>query len=173
MRAITLTQPWATLVALGAKTVETRSWGTSYRGRLLIHAAQGFPRDAKALCFLSPWAYCLRRRFSVAPYPPNLLPRKAAVAVADLVNVLPTSDPVVQSRFLESGQNKPPWQWTPDELNAEFGNFEPGRFVWVLANVRRLRAPYPMAGALGLWNVPPHIDVESLLEDERCESPAT
>ena len=31
MRAITLTQPWATLVALGFKKIETRSWSTDYR----------------------------------------------------------------------------------------------------------------------------------------------
>ncbi len=41
MRTLTLTQPWATLVALGAKTIETRSWQTSYRGPLAIHAGQG------------------------------------------------------------------------------------------------------------------------------------
>lgn len=39
MKALTLWQPWATLVALGVKTIETRSWSTSYRGPLAIHAA--------------------------------------------------------------------------------------------------------------------------------------
>lgn len=38
MKALTLHQPWATLVALGIKTVETRSWYTPYRGPLAIHA---------------------------------------------------------------------------------------------------------------------------------------
>ena len=42
MKALTLTQPWATLIAVGAKRIETRSWGTSYRGRIAIHAAKGF-----------------------------------------------------------------------------------------------------------------------------------
>jgi hypothetical protein len=44
MKALTLTQPWATLVAIGAKTIETRSWPTSYRGPLAIHAAKGYPK---------------------------------------------------------------------------------------------------------------------------------
>src|SRR3954451_22243677 len=48
--ALTLTQPWATLVAIGAKQIETRSWGTSYRGWLAIHAAKGYPDAAKAEC---------------------------------------------------------------------------------------------------------------------------
>ncbi len=38
-RALSLLQPWATLVVLGIKTVETRSWRTAYRGPLLIHAS--------------------------------------------------------------------------------------------------------------------------------------
>jgi hypothetical protein len=38
MRCLTLTQPWATLVAVGAKQVETRNWSTRYRGRLAIHS---------------------------------------------------------------------------------------------------------------------------------------
>ncbi len=37
-RALTLWQPWASLIAIGAKTIETRSWSTAYRGPLLIHA---------------------------------------------------------------------------------------------------------------------------------------
>jgi hypothetical protein len=37
-KVLTLHQPWATLVALGVKTIETRSWSTNYRGPLLIHA---------------------------------------------------------------------------------------------------------------------------------------
>lgn len=40
MKALTLHQPWASLVALGGKSIETRSWSTAYRGRLLIHAAK-------------------------------------------------------------------------------------------------------------------------------------
>ena len=40
MRAFTLTQPWASLIAIGLKMHETRSWRTSYRGPLLIHASR-------------------------------------------------------------------------------------------------------------------------------------
>jgi hypothetical protein len=41
MKGLTLTQPWATLVAIGAKRIETRSWPTRYRGLLAIHAGAG------------------------------------------------------------------------------------------------------------------------------------
>lgn len=40
MKALTLWQPWASLVALGVKTIETRSWSTSHRGPLAIHASK-------------------------------------------------------------------------------------------------------------------------------------
>lgn len=40
MKALSLWQPWATLIANGAKQIETRSWSTSYRGPILIHAAK-------------------------------------------------------------------------------------------------------------------------------------
>ena len=43
MKALTLWQPWASLIAVGAKTIETRSWSTAYRGPLLIHAAKRRP----------------------------------------------------------------------------------------------------------------------------------
>ena len=44
MKALTMTQPWATLVALGENTIETRSWSTSYRGPLAIHSARAAQR---------------------------------------------------------------------------------------------------------------------------------
>ena len=43
MKALSLTQPWAELVVLGEKQWETRSWRTSHRGRIAIHAAKKFP----------------------------------------------------------------------------------------------------------------------------------
>ncbi len=39
MKAITVWQPWASLLAIGAKQYETRSWATKYRGPIAIHAA--------------------------------------------------------------------------------------------------------------------------------------
>ncbi len=41
MKALSLLQPWVTLVILGVKQIETRSWSTAYRGPLLIHASRG------------------------------------------------------------------------------------------------------------------------------------
>ncbi len=38
MKALSIRQPWASLIARGEKTIEVRSWSTSYRGPLLICA---------------------------------------------------------------------------------------------------------------------------------------
>lgn len=37
MKAITILQPWASLIACGKKQIETRSWATKYRGPIAIH----------------------------------------------------------------------------------------------------------------------------------------
>lgn len=39
MKALTVKQPWASLIASGQKTIETRTWATNYRGDLLIVSA--------------------------------------------------------------------------------------------------------------------------------------
>lgn len=59
MKALSLTQPWATLVAIGAKRLETRSWSTTYRGPLAIHAAKRFPRNCQELVLHEPFASAL------------------------------------------------------------------------------------------------------------------
>jgi activating signal cointegrator 1 len=51
MKAITIRQPWATLIALGVKTIETRGRKVNYRGPLAIHAAKKIP----ATWWVSTW----------------------------------------------------------------------------------------------------------------------
>ena len=55
MKTLTLLQPWATLVALEAKRIETRSWYTTYRGPLAIHAARRMSKAAISLCWEAPF----------------------------------------------------------------------------------------------------------------------
>jgi hypothetical protein len=52
MKALTIWQPWATLIAAGVKRIETRSWSTDYRGPLAIHAAARPPEPG---LHLGPW----------------------------------------------------------------------------------------------------------------------
>jgi hypothetical protein len=52
MKAISLKQPWANLVASGKKTIETRKWTTKYRGDLVICSSQNPKIEpyGKAIC---------------------------------------------------------------------------------------------------------------------------
>jgi hypothetical protein len=43
----------------------------------------------------------------------------------------------------------------PDEY--AFGNYEPGRFAWVLRDVERLAEPVPFKGSQGIFDVPEHL----------------
>jgi hypothetical protein len=42
MKALSIKQPWAWLIAQGIKDVENRSWRTNFRGDFLIHASKSF-----------------------------------------------------------------------------------------------------------------------------------
>ncbi|MBA7556407.1 hypothetical protein ES705_49115 [subsurface metagenome] len=41
MKALSLRQPYASFIAIGRKTIETRTWSTNYRGPLLIVSSKG------------------------------------------------------------------------------------------------------------------------------------
>ena len=41
MKALSLRQPYASFIAIGKKTIETRTWATNYRGKLLIVSSKG------------------------------------------------------------------------------------------------------------------------------------
>jgi hypothetical protein len=45
MKIISIRQPWAWLIVAGHKDIENRSWGTSFRGEVLIHAAKRIPYE--------------------------------------------------------------------------------------------------------------------------------
>lgn len=45
MKALTVKEPWASLIINGYKEYEFRSWKTNYRGRILIHAGLTLEKD--------------------------------------------------------------------------------------------------------------------------------
>lgn len=48
MKALSIRQPWADAIIWHGKDVENRSWPTSYRGPVLIHAAKKWGADERA-----------------------------------------------------------------------------------------------------------------------------
>jgi len=136
MKALTLTQPWASLVASGAKHIETRAFRSSYRGPLAIHAARTFPTWAQALCNQEPFLSALRSTDSRDPTKPIApqLPRGCVLAVARLENCVPIEE-----------------MGLPAEPERSFGEYRPGRYAWVLHFITRLPDSLPARGALSLW----------------------
>ena len=45
MIALSIRQPWASLILKAGKDIENRCWPTKFRGRILIHAAKGCTRQ--------------------------------------------------------------------------------------------------------------------------------
>jgi hypothetical protein len=131
MKALTLTQPWATLVARGAKQIETRSWRTFYRGPLAIHAA-------KKLAELPSWQI---RRFRSVLEAYGIrgfmeLPLGVIVATCMLVDCVRITP-----------DNVPPFGGP----EFDFGDYTVGRWAWHLSDVKALAEPILAKGALGLW----------------------
>lgn len=143
IKAITLYQPWATLVAIGAKRFETRDWGPEdYRGPLAIHA--GKKTDNLARFWDDPFCEVLK----AAGYDgPEDLALGAVVCVASLDEVLDTN---LDATILSVAK-------LPHE--GDFGDFGPGRWAWALSNVKRIEPPITARGYQKLWDwdAPPEV----------------
>lgn len=175
MKGLTLTQPWATLIACGAKRIETRSWGTGYRGPLAIHAAKGLgPVGGKSglgeQCAIRPFEQVLSQWFEdfgatkSAERAGRVMPLGAIVATANLVDVRRIDMRLRASVLAQT--------ITPFEI--EFGDYSSGRFAWYLENVKHLYQPIECKGALSLWDVPPEIrmQIEGITEQDVADTPS-
>ena len=148
MKTITLTQPWATLVAIGAKRIETRSWQIRYRGPLVIHAAKGATTDDIRLAFVEPFKSVL----NAAGYKLfTQLPRGALVATCQLVSVIPVYKITERGFYQWSGPDGRNYRFELTERERTFGNYSFGRYAWLLDDVQELPLPIPARGAQGLW----------------------
>jgi hypothetical protein len=135
MKVLTIQQPYATLIALREKSIETRGWRPDYLGPVLIHAGKSTAmiRDCSQ--------YDIKRllaRHGITRY--EQLPLGMAVAVSKIVGVSRTeclSSITPQERLL--------------------GNYSAGRWGWQLSGTRRLDTAFPLRGAQRLfdWAPPP------------------
>jgi len=169
MKCLTLTEPWALLVAIGAKRIETRSWGTSYRGPLAIHAAKGLTKWAKQfmmepVCCKAVASLGFMARAWCPAYPLG-----AVIATCKLIDC-------VQMRELSYGLDGQPvgiiGQYTnmlTDRPNErELGEYSVGRYAWILSGVQCFEKPIPATGALGLWEWKPAAEQQA--PPSACES---
>ncbi len=127
MKALTLLQPWAWLIIHGPKRWENRTWTTSYRGPLIIHAGRSRRRLSEA--------YHNPDLASLLPDPSRLV-FAVLIGIVDLTRIEPIED-VTGESFVEG-----PWCWrldNPRPLPRPIP-MEGGRRLWdVLEGVVRLR----------------------------------
>ena len=139
MKAISLWQPWATAIALGLKQIETRGRLLRYRGLIAIHAAQ--TRKHSDFLFAPDQRPAIREVFTAAGYVMiKQLPFGSVVAVAEVYDCRRSEDLLAEGLV------------SPEE--AVWGNYGPGRFGWLLRDVRRLETPIPWRGSQGFFSVP-------------------
>lgn len=150
MKMLTVRQPWAWAIAAGYKYIENRTWTTSYRGKLGIHAGARWDDDAEdATRFIRDTA-----RASGHTLPNTLrdaMPLTATgyvLAVVDLVSVC-------EATMNESGLgcNCGPWAI-------------PGQAHWRLEFPRRLDKPLAAKGSLGLWELDFTLEGQQFTADE-------
>lgn len=154
MKAISLWQPWASAIALGYKRIETRGWSTPYRGTLAIHAAKttvGMEMARRGTALeLEHWisTFGIGRQGLSGLFAG--LPLGAVIATCRLVDVVPADDAGIQAQLDE---------WRSAVLGRvrerDFGDYRPGRFAWLLADVVPLAKPWPCRGRQKVFDVPP------------------
>ena len=140
MKAITILQPFASLIACGAKKIETRSWATRYRGTIAIHAGKKLLSNDRQIIADTLYE---KQQFNI--------PLGAVIAIAELIDCVKVigfddfaSCPILDAKY---------WLLN-DTREVAFGDFTVGRYAWILANVRRVE-PVPAKGMQRLWEWEP------------------
>ena len=127
-RAISLIQPWATLIVAGLKRYETRSWSTPYRGRILIHASKKLDKRYLA----RPDVARLVMQAGLTTFPTGVIVGRATIAGCvpseELADLIPDAEALV-------------------------GDFGEGRFAWAMQNAVMFDQPIECKGHLGIWTV--------------------
>lgn len=128
MKVISLTEPFATLIKEKKKRIETRSWKTSYRGELYIHASSTrVPKEWKENKELM-----------------NLVQEELTfgkiICKCNLVDCIEMTEEWIDKIKKEQ----------PEEYIC--GIYEKGRYAWVLEKIEPLEEPITVKGHLGIWN---------------------
>ena len=128
MKALTIKEPWATLIISGYKKYEFRSWKTNYRGELYIHTSlKKIPKNDERIRELV-----------------NLLKDKDIkygyiIAKCNLVDCI-----YMDEEFINKIKTENPTEY-------KCGEYAVGRYAWVLKDIRKIE-PIQAKGHLGIWN---------------------
>lgn len=123
MKALTIRQPWASLILCGGKDIENRDWQTSYRGIVAVHSSAKMSRvDMEDACDVMQGFV---PRFSRTRFQQDQFPTGAILGTVEIVDCVSNSDS--------------PWFF--------------GKYGFVLENAVAFPQPIPCKGALGFWEV--------------------
>jgi hypothetical protein len=126
VQVLSVRQPWAWAIARGRKTVENRTWSTSYRGPLAIHTPMRVDLDA-----------CASPLIRTAGWDPD----DPVAAIGGIVAVVHLADVCTVS---PSGHGCDCGEWATV-----------GCYHWLIADARPLPRPVMALGQLGLWEPAP------------------
>ncbi|WP_099067887.1 ASCH domain-containing protein [Nostoc linckia] len=151
MKAISLWQPYASLIPFGLKRYETRSWGTNYRGPLLICSAKKQSREQEQIYDEILYKY-------QDQYPGLIidgewcrewddLPRGYAIAIVTLTDCVQMTEEFIAQQ---------------SQIEIDCGDWQVGRWAWKLENIRKIKEPFPVKGRQGFFSVDVDLAVEVL-----------
>jgi len=128
MRVLTIKEPFATLISLGIKTTETRSWRTNYRGEIYIHAGIKKPD----------YSYKSDDFKKIADqYQYDKLGH--IICKCKLVDCIEMTE-----EYIENMKKN-------NYTDYICGGYEIGRFAWILEDVELIE-PIFVKGRLGIWH---------------------
>lgn len=118
MKALSIKQPWASLIAHGIKDIENRTWKTNFRGRIYIHASGIAVKEKFSVL-------SQEQRFEAETHPKNFnvlyfddLPKSAIIGEVDIVDcvinhpsIWADKSKAVHSGYFDLGRNKPTYNW--------------------------------------------------------------
>ncbi|MCT7372739.1 hypothetical protein A7R75_27420 [Mycolicibacterium llatzerense] len=147
MRALTVQQPWAGAIIFCGKLIENRRQLWTYRGPLAIHAGKGWS-ESGGVSEMITGLYDRMTANGGSYHAEAWSARGAIIGVVDLVDC-----------HHDAGCCRP---WGESGY-GDLGGRKRSRVTHlVLENPRALAEPIPVAGQLGLWNVP--TDIAHLIE---------
>jgi hypothetical protein len=146
MLGLSVWQPWASLIAVGAKRYETRSWrppASLIGQRLAICSSrteEGLLASEQDQAF---GRHCLRR-LGRAP-----LPMGTVVAVVTVAGFIGTASSTARRIGVRE---------------RLVGDWSPDRYAWRLEDVRALATPVPVTGSRRFFYLPPRVLAQALTQ---------
>jgi hypothetical protein len=140
MKVLSLLQPWATLVVMGVKQIETRSWSTAHRGPLLIHASKGKAGEI----------------FAIEPPFNKYIPDFRKLPFGFIIGQVTLTDVIrIGTGSLFHANDEMINRLTMEE--KAFGDYTDGRFAWMLQDAIQFKQPIGARGSLTLWEFDEHL----------------